>query len=182
MLNFSVYHTNPSELSTVNEIHEDYSELYKYTKILEEYIKNHTSHRILVCPKCGKLFPYGFGCTCGYDYQPDRAYIEITGFNIVYQEYVLFETELDTLDNIDNIIPWSIILQYIKHFDIKFNNTNVETIDELKSYFHKLLNHINDIPEHTGINDGFFDIHTDYNRTKYKIKVSAHPDTYTYKK
>lgn len=178
MLNFSLDHIEPSVLITDT----DYSELYNYTKTLEEYIKNHTSHRILVCPKCGKLFPYGFGCICGYDYQPDRAYIEITGFEETFQEYVLFETELDTLDDIDNIIPWNIIFQYISHFNIKLNNDTVNNIDELKNIFHKLLDYINEMPGHIGINNNFFDIHTDYNRTKYKIKVSATPGTYDYKK
>ena len=179
MYNFVLHHSTPEELSTTTDIHDEYSDLYNYTKVLEEYIKNHTSHRIMVCPNCGKLFPYGFGCMCGYDYQPDRAYIEITGFTEIYQEYILFETELKTLDNIDDIMPWAIIYQYVQHFNIKFNNVVPTSIDDLKVIFHKMIDYINDIPEHTGISDKFFHINTDYNRTFYKIKVAATPETYS---
>ena len=178
MYNFILHHNTPEEVSTINDIHDEYSDLYTYAKVLEEYIKNHTSHRILICPKCGKLFPYGYSCTCGYDYHPDRAYVEITGFNETYQEYILFETELKTLDNIDDKMPWGIIYQYVQYFNIKFNNIVPSSIEELKSIFHNMIDHINERPEHTGISNQFFHINTDYNRTFYKIKVAATPATY----
>ena len=175
--NFCLDHLPLEQLYNNDDIDTEYDELYKYTKVLEEYIKNHTSHRILICPKCGKLFPYGFGCICGYDYQPDRAYIEITGFKETIHEYILFEKEVTSLDDIDHIIPWNIIFDYVQHFNIKFN-TNVSTVDDLKNIFHNMINYITESSSHTGISNSIFHINTDFYKTSYKIKISAKPNTY----
>lgn len=183
MPKFEIIHYAPEELAGQSDIIDDYTDLYEYKNILEEYIRNYCISKMFICPECGKPFPAGQSCKCGHKAQTDRAYRIIIDFKWDKTTVSLFNMTVHdrSLDYIFDYIPWFEIHDYIVKYNIKYNIKGygkvVPTIEQLKEFYIDLTVHINEY-RCTGVSSGGFIITTDIDHTFYTVEFKIEPELY----